>query len=49
MKVGIIGVGNIGSILANLLTVKGSAELLRKRGKHPGEFRHLVTSPGGTQ
>jgi|UniRef100_A0A7V3RDI9 pyrroline-5-carboxylate reductase len=29
-------------------TVKGSAELLQKEGKHPGEFRHLVTSPGGT-
>ncbi|MCL4407965.1 MAG: pyrroline-5-carboxylate reductase, partial [Thermotogae bacterium] len=29
-------------------TIKGSAELLQKEGKHPGEFRHLVTSPGGT-
>lgn len=29
-------------------TIKGSAELLQIEGKHPGEFRHLVTSPGGT-
>lgn len=29
-------------------TIKGSAELLQKEEKHPGEFRHLVTSPGGT-
>ncbi|MGC8704964.1 MAG: pyrroline-5-carboxylate reductase [Athalassotoga sp.] len=29
-------------------TIKGSAELLQKEGKHPGEYRHLVTSPGGT-
>lgn len=29
-------------------TIKGSAELLQREGKHPGEFRHLVTSPGGT-
>jgi len=31
-----------------LETLKGSAELLQIRGNHPGEFRHLVTSPGGT-
>ena len=29
-------------------TLIGSVELLRERGSHPGEFRHLVTSPGGT-
>ncbi|MCD6252959.1 MAG: pyrroline-5-carboxylate reductase [Thermotogae bacterium] len=31
-----------------LETLKGSAELLQLRGNHPGEFRHLVTSPAGT-
>ncbi len=29
-------------------TLKGSAELLQRKGNHPGEFRHLVTSPAGT-
>ncbi len=29
-------------------TLKGSAELLQKKGNHPGEFRHIVTSPAGT-
>jgi pyrroline-5-carboxylate reductase len=29
-------------------TLGGSVELLKERGNHPGEFRHLVTSPGGT-
>ncbi len=29
-------------------TFKGSAELLQVKGNHPGEFRHLVTSPSGT-
>lgn len=31
-----------------LETLKGSAELLKVMGNHPGEFRHLVTSPAGT-
>jgi len=31
-----------------LETLKGSAELLKIMGNHPGEFRHLVTSPAGT-
>ncbi len=29
-------------------TLKGSAELLQVMGHHPGEFRHIVTSPAGT-
>ncbi|OAA32518.1 pyrroline-5-carboxylate reductase [Kosmotoga arenicorallina S304] len=29
-------------------TVIGSVELLKEKGNHPGEFRHLVTSPSGT-
>ena len=29
-------------------TLIGSAELLSEKGNHPGEFRHLVTSPAGT-
>ncbi|MFO7882125.1 MAG: pyrroline-5-carboxylate reductase [Kosmotogaceae bacterium] len=29
-------------------TLIGSGELLKERGSHPGEFRHLVTSPSGT-
>ncbi|RAM60027.1 pyrroline-5-carboxylate reductase, partial [Mesotoga sp. SC_3PWM13N19] len=29
-------------------TLGGSVELLKVKGNHPGEFRHLVTSPGGT-
>jgi len=29
-------------------TLIGSAQLLQARGNHPGEFRHLVTSPAGT-
>ncbi|AEH51506.1 pyrroline-5-carboxylate reductase [Pseudothermotoga thermarum] len=31
-----------------LETMKGSAELLLQLGNHPGEFRHVVTSPAGT-
>ncbi len=31
-----------------LETMKGSAELLLRLGNHPGEFRHVVTSPAGT-
>jgi pyrroline-5-carboxylate reductase len=31
-----------------LQTLTGSAELMRSSGKHPGELRNMVTSPGGT-
>ncbi len=31
-----------------LQTLKGSIELLENEGKHPGELRHIVTSPSGT-
>lgn len=31
-----------------LETLKGSIDLLEEKGNHPGEFRHLVTSPAGT-
>ncbi len=31
-----------------LETLKGSSELLQVKGNHPGEFRHMVTSPAGT-
>ncbi len=31
-----------------LETIKGSAELLEVEAKHPGELRHIVTSPAGT-
>ncbi|MFN3284077.1 MAG: pyrroline-5-carboxylate reductase family protein, partial [Pseudothermotoga sp.] len=36
------------SRLMVLETIIGSAELLLKLGNHPGEFRHVVTSPAGT-
>ena len=29
-------------------TFRGSSDLLEKEGKHPGELRHVVTSPAGT-
>jgi pyrroline-5-carboxylate reductase len=31
-----------------LQTLIGSAELMRSTGRHPGELRNMVTSPGGT-
>ncbi|OGW19525.1 MAG: pyrroline-5-carboxylate reductase, partial [Nitrospinae bacterium RIFCSPLOWO2_12_FULL_47_7] len=37
--------------VANTLTVQtvlGSAKLARESGKHPGELKDMVTSPGGT-
>ncbi len=37
--------------VANILTVQtvlGSAKLARESGKHPGELKDMVTSPGGT-
>jgi pyrroline-5-carboxylate reductase len=36
------------SRLMVLETMTGSAELLLKLDNHPGEFRHVVTSPAGT-
>lgn len=36
------------SRLMVLETMAGSAELLLKLDNHPGEFRHVVTSPAGT-
>ncbi|MEJ5228974.1 MAG: pyrroline-5-carboxylate reductase [Pseudothermotoga sp.] len=36
------------SRLMVLETLRGSSELLLKLGDHPGEFRHVVTSPAGT-
>jgi pyrroline-5-carboxylate reductase len=31
-----------------LQTLRGSVELLENEKKHPGELRHIVTSPAGT-
>ena len=37
--------------VSNILTIQtvlGSAKLARESGKHPGELKDMVTSPGGT-
>ncbi|HEY8543337.1 MAG TPA: pyrroline-5-carboxylate reductase, partial [Pseudothermotoga sp.] len=43
-----VGLSYETSRLMVLETLRGSSELLLRLGDHPGEFRHVVTSPAGT-
>lgn len=43
-----LGMSNAMARRLVLQTLTGSAELMRSSGKHPGELRNMVTSPGGT-
>lgn len=43
-----VGLGRKEALLMAAQTVAGAAEMLLATGKHPGELRDIVTSPGGT-
>ena len=43
-----VGLSREVSNTLTIQTVLGSAKLARDSGKHPGELKDMVTSPGGT-
>jgi len=43
-----VGLSREVSNLLTIQTILGSAKLVRDGGKHPGELKDMVTSPGGT-
>jgi pyrroline-5-carboxylate reductase len=43
-----VGLSREVSNILTIQTVLGSAKLARESGKHPGELKDMVTSPGGT-
>lgn len=42
------GMGREEAVLLAAATVEGAGRMVRETGKHPGELKDLVTSPGGT-
>lgn len=42
------GMGREDALLLAAATVEGAGRMVRETGKHPGELKDLVTSPGGT-
>jgi pyrroline-5-carboxylate reductase len=43
-----VGLSREVSNILTIQTILGSAKLARDGGKHPGELKDMVTSPGGT-